>query len=48
MKFAKNMSAYVADDVELAEKILNKTNGYLGTSGGIENIIREYNERKPK
>jgi hypothetical protein len=43
MKFAKNMSAYVADDAELAGKILNKTQGYLGTSKDIENIIREYN-----
>lgn len=46
MKFAKNMSAYVADDAELAKKILNKEKGYLGISRDIENIIREYNEWK--
>ena len=46
MKFAKNMSAYVADDVELAQKILNKTKGYQGTTRDIENIIREYNKWK--
>lgn len=45
-KFAKNMSAYVADDTELAEKILNKTEGYLGITRDIEKIIREYNKWK--
>jgi hypothetical protein len=48
MKFAKNMSAYVADDVELADKILKKAQGYQGISRDIENIIREYNARKLK
>lgn len=46
MKFAKNMSAYVADDAELAGKILNKTEGYEGTTRDIENIVREYNKWK--
>ena len=48
MKFAKNMSAYVADDTELAGKILNKAKGYVGTTSDIENIIREYNNWKTK
>ncbi len=46
IKFAKNMSAYVADDAELADKIRNKTEGYLGLSRDIEHIIIEYNARK--
>jgi hypothetical protein len=46
MKFAKNMSAYIADNPELARKVLDKTPGYQGTIGGIEKIIREYNEGK--
>jgi hypothetical protein len=46
MKFAKNMSAYVADNAELAQKILNKTKGYQGIPRDIENIIREYNKWK--
>ncbi len=46
MKFAKKMSAYVADDPELAGKILNKTEGYKGIPKDMENIIREYNNWK--
>ncbi|MFA5816045.1 MAG: hypothetical protein WC865_10535 [Bacteroidales bacterium] len=46
MKFAKNMSAYVADDTELAQKILNKTKGYQNID--IEKIVREYNSWKLK
>jgi len=42
MKFAKNMSEYVKDDVELAQKIANKQEGYKNIN--IEAIIREYNE----
>jgi hypothetical protein len=42
MKFAKNMSEYVKDDVELAQKIANKTAGYKNIN--IEAIIREYND----
>lgn len=44
MKFAKNMSAYVSGNPDLAKKVLDKTPGYQGTIGGIENIIREYNK----
>lgn len=44
MKFAKNMSAYVQDDTELADKIAKKTKGYQNID--IEKIVREYNERK--
>ena len=44
IKFAKNMSEYVKDDTELAQKILNKTKGYQNID--IEKIIREYNEWK--
>jgi len=46
LKFAKNMSAYVADDAELAEKILNKKEGYLGLDRDIISIIKEYNNWK--
>jgi len=46
MKFAKNMSAYVADDAELAQKVKSKTKGYQGTSRDIENIVLEYNKWK--
>jgi len=42
MKFAKNMSEYVQDDVELAQKIASKTKGYQNIN--IEAIIREYND----
>ncbi len=42
MKFAKNMSEFVSDDVELAKKIAGKTEGYKNNS--IEAIIREYND----
>ena len=42
LKFAKNMSEYVKDDVELAQKIANKTEGYKNIN--IEAIIREYND----
>ena len=41
MKFAKNMSEYVRDDVELAQKIADKKEGYKNIN--IEAIIREYN-----
>jgi len=44
MKFAKNMSAYVQDDPELADKIAKKTKGYQNID--IEKIVREYNTRK--
>ncbi|MEZ5084551.1 MAG: hypothetical protein R2750_14075, partial [Bacteroidales bacterium] len=40
--FKKNMSAYVADFPELAERIANKEEGYR--SSDIEKIIREYND----
>jgi hypothetical protein len=46
MKFAKNMSAYVADNAELAQKIHSKTKGYQGIPRDLENIIREYNKWK--
>jgi hypothetical protein len=46
MKFAKNMSAYIADDAELAQKVKDKTKGYQGTSCDIENIVMEYNKWK--
>jgi len=42
MKFAKNMSEFVSDDVELAQKIASKTEGYKNIN--IEAIIREYND----
>jgi hypothetical protein len=42
MKFAKNMSEYVSDDAELAQKIARKTEGYKNIN--IEAIIREYND----
>jgi hypothetical protein len=42
MKFAKNMSEYVKDDAELAQKIANKTEGYKNIN--IEAIVREYND----
>jgi len=42
LKFAKNMSEYVKDYVELAQKIANKTEGYKNIN--IEAIIREYND----
>ena len=41
LKFARNMADYVKDDVELAQKIANKTEGYKNIN--IEAIIREYN-----
>jgi hypothetical protein len=41
MKFAKNMSEYIKDDTELAQKVLNKSKGYQGID--IEKIVREYN-----
>jgi len=41
LKFAKNMSEYVRDDAELAQKIADKTEGYKNIN--IEAIIREYN-----
>jgi len=41
IKFAKNMAEYVKDDVELAQKISGKTEGYKNIN--IEKIIREYN-----
>jgi hypothetical protein len=41
LKFVRNMSDYVKDDVELAQKITNKTEGYKNIN--IETIIREYN-----
>lgn len=41
LKFSKNMAGYVKDDVELAKKIENKTQGYKNIN--IENIIKEYN-----
>jgi len=44
MKFAKNMSDYIKDDAELAQKVLNKTKGYQGID--IEKIVREYNGSK--
>jgi hypothetical protein len=46
LKFAKNMSAYVADEPELAAKIATKTPGYLGIDRDIEKIIIEYNQLK--
>jgi len=42
MKFAKNMSEFVGDDVELAQKIASKNEGYKNIN--IEAIIREYND----
>jgi hypothetical protein len=42
MKFARNMSEYVKDDAELAQKIVNKSEGYKNIN--IEAIIREYND----
>jgi hypothetical protein len=42
VKFAKNMSEFVKDDVELAKKIAAKTPGYQNIN--IEAIIREYND----
>jgi len=42
MKFAKNMSGYVADYPELAQKIAVKQEGYKNID--IGKIIREYNE----
>jgi hypothetical protein len=42
VKFAKNMSEYVKDDVKLAQKIASKTEGYKNIN--IEAIIREYND----
>ena len=41
LKFARNMSEYVKDDVVLAQKIADKTEGYKNIN--IEAIIREYN-----
>jgi hypothetical protein len=41
LKFTRNMSEYVKDDVELAQKIAKKTEGYKNIN--IEAIIREYN-----
>ncbi|MFO7616370.1 MAG: hypothetical protein R6V75_03895 [Bacteroidales bacterium] len=46
VKFAKNMSEYVKDDPELARKILEKQEGYLGIPRDIERIIKEYNQNK--
>ena len=46
IKFAKSMSAYVADDAVLADKIRNKTEGYVGLDRDIVRILLEYNERK--
>ena len=40
------MSAYVADDAVLADKIRNKTEGYVGLDRDIVRILLEYNERK--
>lgn len=48
LKFAKNMSVYVADEPELATKIAAKTPGYLGIDRDIERIIIEYNQLKNK
>lgn len=48
LKFAKNMSAYVADEPDLSAKISAKTPGYLGIDRDIENIIIEYNQLKNK
>lgn len=42
LKFAKNMSEYVKDYMELAQKIANKKEGYKNIN--IEAIIREYND----
>ena len=44
LKFAKNMAAFVEDDKELAQKVLNKVKGYQNVD--IERIIREYNRWK--
>lgn len=41
MKFSKNMSEYVKDYPELAQKITGKQEGYKNIN--IENIIKEYN-----
>jgi predicted nuclease of restriction endonuclease-like RecB superfamily len=46
LKFAKNMSAFVEDNEDLARKILNKEAGYHGID--IEKIILEYNRGKIK
>jgi hypothetical protein len=46
LKFAKNMSEYIKEDKELAQKVLSKTKGYQGVD--IERIIREYNDWKAK
>ena len=42
MKFSRNMSEFVSDDVELAQKIASKTEGYKNIN--IEAIIKEYND----
>jgi predicted nuclease of restriction endonuclease-like RecB superfamily len=42
LKFNKNMADYVKDYPELAQKIINKEEGYKNIN--IEAIIREYNE----
>ncbi len=42
LRFARNMSAYIHDHEELAEKVANRESGY-GMSRLFE-IIREYNE----
>jgi hypothetical protein len=42
LKFAKNMSEYIKDYMELAQKIANKKEGYKNIN--IEAIIREYND----
>lgn len=42
MKFSKNMSEYVKEHSELAQKIAGKQEGYKNIN--IENIIKEYNE----
>jgi hypothetical protein len=46
IKFARNMSAYVEDDTELAQKIIAKNKGYQNVD--IERIVREYNGWKMK
>ena len=42
IKFAKNMSEYIKEDKELAQKVADKVKGYQNVD--IERIIREYNE----
>lgn len=42
LKFSKNMSKYLSDCPEIANKIANKEKGY--EYGNLEKIIREYNE----